>query len=179
MIRYAWKRLWERKVRTALTLIGVAVGVLALTTGDGMLGHMHAERAQDVARFASRLLIQPYGAGYPPFKSVLREESVKTALDRMDIIADLSTPLLLLVLEPADNPMDIAGVIGLGLWPGRERAWLGAARVASGRATLAGEGDDAVILGSRAARFYDVSAIGETISFAGRCRRAASTFRAV
>ncbi len=177
MIRYAWKGLWERKARTALALVGVAVGVLALTTGDGMLGHMHAERAQDLSRFANRLLLQPHGAGYPPFKSVLREESVKATLNRMDIVAEQSTPLLLLVLEPADNPMDIAGVIGLGLWPGHEQAWLAGAQVTSGRATLGGEDDDVVILGNQAARFYGVSAIGETVTFAGRAWRVAGLLR--
>ena len=168
MIRYAWKGLWERKARTALTLVGVAVCVLALTTVDGMLGHMHAERIQDVARFAGRVMLQPLGAGYPPFKSVLREEAVATALDRPEVVAGQSTPLLLLVLEPADNPMDIAGVISLGLWPGHEQAWLGTTQAASGQATLAGEGDDAVILGHQAARFYGVSAAGETVTLAGQ-----------
>jgi signal transduction histidine kinase len=168
VIRYAWKGLWERTARTALTLVGVAVCVLALTTVDGMLGHMHAERAQDVARFAGRVVLQPPGAGYPPFKSVLREEAVATALDRPEVVAGQSTPLLFLVLEPADNPMDVAGVIGLGLWPGREQAWLGTVRVASGQATLAGEDDDAVLLGHQAARFYGISAAGETVIFAGR-----------
>ncbi len=173
MIRYAWAGLWERKVRTALTLVGVAVCVLALTTVDGMLGHMHAERAQDVARLAGRLLLQPPGAGYPPFRNVLREETVLAALQRPDIVAEQSTPLLFLVLEPPDNPMDVAGIIGLGLWPGRERAWLGPVQAISGQATLAGAGDDAVLLGRQAARFYGVSAAGDTVTLAQRRWRVA------
>jgi len=168
MIRYVWTGLWERKVRTALTLVGVAVCVLALTTVDGMLGHMHAERARDVARLADRVLLQPPGAGYPPFRSMLRQEWVATVLQRPDIVADKSTPLLLLVLEPADNPMDVAGVIGLGLWPGREQAWIGDVQAMSGRATLAEAGANAVILGAQAAHFYGVSAAGETVTLAGR-----------
>lgn len=168
MIRLVWHGLGERKARTALTLVGVATCVLALTTVDGMLGHMHAERARDAARFTDRLIIQPPGAGYPPVRSMLREESIAAVFDRQGIIAAESTPLLLLVLEPADNPMDIAGVIGLGLWPGRERAWIGGVQAISGQATLAGAGSDAVILGAQAARFYGISAAGETITFAGQ-----------
>lgn len=177
MIHCAWEGLWERKARTALTLVGVAICVLALTTVDGMLGHMHAERAQDVARFAGRLLLQSPGAGYPPFKSVLREESVAAALDRPEVIADQSTPLLLLALESPDNPMDVAGVIGLGVRPGRERAWLGTAQAVSGRAMLAGEGKEAVLLGSQAARFYGVSAAGERVAIAGRRWRVVGLLR--
>lgn len=186
MTRYVWRGLWERKARTVPMLIGVAVCVLALTTVDGMLGHMHAERAQDVARLAGRVMLQPPGAGYPPFKSVLREESVAAALDRPDIVTEQSTPLLFLALEPADNPMDVAGVIGLGLWPGHEQAWLGTTPVVSGQATLAGETStlpspyqrEEVILGSQAARFYGVSAAGQTITLAGRSWHVAGVLQA-
>ena len=168
MIRLAWRGLWERKMRTALTLIGVAACVLALTTLDGMLDYMRAERVQDVARFPGRLLLQPPGAGYPPFRNTLRAESIAAVFDWPDIVPDESTLLLLLVLEPPDNPMDAAGVTGLGLQPGSEQAWIGTTQVASGRATLAGEGDSAVLLGYQAARFYGVATVGETITFAGR-----------
>jgi signal transduction histidine kinase len=99
---------------------------------------------------------------------VLLEESVAAALHHPDVVPDLSTPLLLLILAPPDNPMDVAGVIGLGMWPGREVAWLGTPQVASGRATLMAEGEDAVILGSQAARYYEILAPGESVVLAGR-----------
>lgn len=168
MIRLAWRGLWQRKVRTALTLIGVAACVLALTTMDGMMGYMQTEREIEVKRMAERMLLQPHGAGYPPLKHTLRAESVIAALDQPGVTADESTPLLFLTLEPPDSPMDIAEVIGVGLWPGHERAWLGSVEAASGRATLAGKGDDVVILGHQAARFYGVSVAGETVTLAGR-----------
>ena len=122
MIPYAWRRLWERKARTSLTILGIAICVLTLSTVYGMLGSMQAERDLDEARFVDRLLLQPVGAGYPPFEGVLREESVNTTMERPDIVTDESTPLLLVVLEPPDNPMDIAGIVGIGILPGRERA---------------------------------------------------------
>ena len=136
MIRLAWRGLWQRKVRTILTLIGVAACVLALTTMDGMAGYMQAERETEVTRMAERVLLQPHGAGYPPLKNTLRAEPVMAAIDQPGVIASESTPLLFLVLEPPNSPMDIASVIGVGLWPGHERAWLGAVGAAAGRATL-------------------------------------------
>lgn len=168
MMTRAFTTLWAHKIRSALTMLGVAVCVLALTTADGMLSHMRAERIQDVARYANRVMVQPPGAGYPPFKSTLRAESVAALLDRPDILTEQSTPLLFLALEPPDNPMDVAGVIGLGLMPGRERAWLSTVQIASGRATLSGEGDNAVILGSQAANFYHIATPGETITLRGQ-----------
>jgi signal transduction histidine kinase len=168
MIRLAWQGLWDRKARTVLTLAGVAVCVLALTTLDSMLGYMRVERERDTARFTDRILLQAPGAGYPPFRSMLREDAAAATLNRPDIILDQSTPLLFLILSQADNPMDIANVIGLALQPGREKAWLGSLAAASGQATLAGAGEDAVILGPEAARFYGVSAPGESIPLANR-----------
>jgi signal transduction histidine kinase len=166
MIRLAWQGLWERKARTLLALVGLAVCVLALTTVDGMLGFIQAENQQDEGRFADRLLLQPPGAGYPPFKSVIHEESLTPVFDLPGIIVEESTPLLFIVLEPPDNPMDVAGVIGLGILPGREQAWLANTAVVAGKSTLLGENLNAVILGNEAARFYDVTAPGQTIEIA-------------
>jgi putative ABC transport system permease protein len=162
----AWQGLLQRKVRTLLTLVGVAVCVLALTTVTGMLRFLRARGVQDAARFANRLLVQSPGAGYPPFLNTLRQESVATITEYDGVLPEQSTPLLFLVIEPPENPMDVAGITGLGLWPGHEQAWLDGTAVVSGRATLAGEGDQAVILGSQAADFYGVSSAGETIAIA-------------
>ena len=168
MIRLAWRGLWERKARTALTLIGVSACVLALSTLDGMLGFMRAERVREVARFTDRVMVQPHGAGYPPLKNTLQADSMAGIFDRSDILVEESTPLLFLILEPPDNPMDLAGVMGLGLWPGHETAWLEGVRAISGRARLEDAGDDGVVLGYRAARFYGVSTAGETFEAAER-----------
>ena len=168
MIRLVWRGLWKRRVRTALTLVGVAACVFAFATADGMLRALQSERSEEVARYDGRVWLQSRGSGYLPFKDTLREESVASVLDRPDIIVDESTPMLFLALEPADNPMDEAGVIGLGLWPGREQAYLAGTPVSVGQATLAGERDDAVILGSRAAQFYGVSVVGQTVAIVGQ-----------
>ena len=52
MIRLAWRGLWQRNIRTVLTLIGVAACVVALTTMDGMQDYMYAEREREVTRMA-------------------------------------------------------------------------------------------------------------------------------
>ena len=173
----AWRGLLERKVRTVLALLGVTICVLSLTTADGMAGYMRVERAHDAARFANSLLVQSPGAGYPPFRAMLRFSSVSSMLDRRDIVPDESTPILLLVLAAANNPMDIAGVIGLGIWPGHEKVWLGFAEATTGQMTLAGQGDDAVILGSDAARHYGVAAPGEAVTIAGQPWRVVGVLR--
>lgn len=168
MIRRVWQGLWERKARTALTFLGVAACVLALTSVDGMLGHMRFESLLDVERFESKLLLQPAGAEFPPFKNVLPEDAITAAFEINDVAAMQSSPLLFVVLAPPNNPMDAAGVIGLGLWPNHERSWLSDSSFAAGVTTLTKQGDDAVILGSEAQRHYGLSSVGESIEFAGR-----------
>lgn len=177
MIRLAWRGLWKRKIRTALALIGVAVCVVALTTADGQIRAMYVTRMREITHYTGRLLLQSPGTGYLPFKSVLRADSVAALFNRPDVVAGESTPLLFLVLEPPDNPMDDAYISGVGLWPGREGVWLGGAKAAAGRATLVGEGDDAVILGRQAAQFYGVSAVGETVTFGRRRWRVAGLLK--
>ncbi len=166
MIRLAWQGLWERKARTSLALVGLAVCVLALTTVDGMLGYIQAEDQKDELRFINRLILQPPGAGYPPFKSVIDEDAISPVFDLEGIIVEESTPLLFIVLEPPDNPMDVAGVIGLGILPGREQAWLANTTMVTGNSTLLGENPNAVILGNQAARFYNVNDSGQIIEIA-------------
>jgi len=168
MIRLAWQGLWERKARTSLALIGLAVCVLALTTVDGMLGFIQAEDQQDELRFTDRIMLQTPGAGYPPFKNVIHEDSLTPVFDLPGIIVEESTPLLFIVLEPPDNPMDVAGVIVLGILPGREQAWLANTEAAVGKKTLLGGGPNAVILGDQAAHFYDVTIPGQTMEIANQ-----------
>jgi hypothetical protein len=59
--------------------------------------------------------------------------------------------------------MDTAGIIGLGIKPGCERCWIGDIQASSGTKTLVGENSNSIILGEKAAEFYDINSIGETI----------------
>src|SRR5574337_1687177 len=106
MIDYAIKNLWARKTRTILTIVSIIVCAFMITTVDGMLGQMHAGLDKDLARYMGKVSIQESGADYPPVNSRIHQEQVEDSLKRSDVVAEDSTPLLLLVLEPRNNPMD-------------------------------------------------------------------------
>jgi signal transduction histidine kinase len=161
MITRAFAALWAHKLSSGLTILGVAVCVFTLATTDGMLGWMYASRAPDWARFHGKLLIQQALAGYPPFNSLLPESLANAILQQSDVM-ELSTPILLAVLEPPDNPMDRARLVGVGIRPGKERAYVTDASVVRGKLEL--DSDDAVVLGSEAASFYGTRMPGETLT---------------
>lgn len=164
MIDYALKNLWARKTRTILTIVSIIVCTFMITTVDGMLGQMHAALTKDLARYMGKISIQESGADYPPVNSRIYQEQVEDALKRGDIDEVNSTPLLLLVLEPRNNPMDYATVMGVALLPGREKAFLADTKAAAGTTTLEGAGDHAIILGDGAATFYGVTKVGQDLT---------------
>jgi putative ABC transport system permease protein len=103
------------------------------------------------------MYFQQKGAPYPPFGSSLNESVGDQILSRNDIDLDESTCILFSVIEPPENPREVAKVFGVGLTPGKEEAYIGDARISKGDLTLDSESENAVILGKGVAEFYDVS----------------------
>jgi putative ABC transport system permease protein len=177
MTGYALSTLWSHRTRTVLTLLSVAVCAFAVLSVDGMLEHMRHELANDVDRYTGKLTLEQPGAGYPPFGSSFRQETVGGVLERPEVSKKKSTPLLLLVLVSAENPMDRAKIMGVGLLPGHERAYLDGSGTVAGSSTLSGQGSDAVLVGKTAAGYYDVDQVGERLVVRGRNWRVAGLLR--
>ena len=166
MLDMALNNLWARKSRTVLVVLVVVVCVFLINTVDGMLSEMKADLERDMERQAGKLYLRQPGSGYPPFGSNLPEAVAQEALAHPDIDPAQSTPLLLLVIVPADNPMDHANVAGVGIIPGKERVYTGEGAAAAGADTLKGAPENAVILGADAASYYGVS-VGHTLDING------------
>ena len=166
MFDLAVKNLWARKTRTVLVVLAVAVCVFLINTVDGMLSNMNADRARDLDRQSGSLYLRQAGSGYPPFGSTMPESTAARAVAHPAADPSRSTPLLLTVIVPPDDPMVLAEVLGVGLVPGAEAAYLGAARAATGSVSLLGAGDNALILGALAAKYYDVG-VGDTVNVNG------------
>lgn len=167
MLDIAVKEIMARKVRSALCVAGVMVCVFLITTVQGLTNMLGDTLAGDVARLDGTMYFQQKGAPYPPYGSSFQQQvgDQVLAFDGVDEAA--STPILFVVIEPADNPRDTANVLGVALTPGKERAFLGDAVIASGNATLADQPENAAILGSGAADFYQAR-VGETITIRER-----------
>ena len=167
MLDMALKNIWARKSRTILVVLGVVVCVFLINTVDGMLSEMKADLELDLKRQAGIFYLRQPGSGYPPFGSSLPEAIVQDAMSHPGIDSAGSTPLLLLVIVPANNPMDPGDVLGIGITPGKERAYTGGATSAAGVDTLQGAPENALILGADAASYYDVS-VGQRLNINGQ-----------
>ncbi len=165
MLDMALKNLWARKSRTILVILGVVVCVFLINTVAGMLSVMKGDVKRDLERQAGKMYLRQPGSGYTPFGSSIPEAIAREALADPRIDPAESTPLLLLVIVPASNPMDDADVAGVGITPGKERAYIGDTS-AAGVSTLQGASENAVILGADAASHYGAS-VGQTLDING------------
>jgi putative ABC transport system permease protein len=166
MLDMALNNLWARKSRTVLVVLGVVVCVFLINNVDGMLSEMKSNVKRDLERQAGKMYLRQPGSGYPPFGSNLPEATAREALADPRIDPAESMPLLLLVIVPASNPMDAADVAGVGITPGKERAYIGNTAAAAGVNTLQNAPENAVILGADAADHYDASP-GQTLDING------------
>jgi putative ABC transport system permease protein len=156
MLDIAQKNISARRTRSGLCIIGVMICVYLIGTVQGLSNQMEETVMGDVARLNDKLYLQQKGAMYPPFGSSLDERVGNEILSRDDISIDESTSVLFVVIEPAETPRDPAKVSGVGLIPGKERAYIGDAQISDGDITLVGESENAVVLGRSAADFYGV-----------------------
>jgi putative ABC transport system permease protein len=162
MFDIAIKEIMARKVRSILCITGVLICVFLLSIIQGLSNRLEGTIAGDVARLGETMFFQQKGVPYPPFGSSFKEQAGIDVLNADGVNEDASTPILFVVIEPAENPRDAARVIGVGLTPGRERAYLADTPAASGSATLDGETKNAVVLGAAAAEFY-AAKVGDTL----------------
>jgi len=164
MLDYAMKNLKARKTRTTLCILAIVVCVFLISTVDGMLSQMRSGFVGELSRYMGKVSLQQSGSGYPPFNSAMDEDVATKVLGRDDIIQNESTPLLLTVILPADNPMDVAGIYGVGIMPGREKAYLLDTKTREG--VLFFQDGKSVVLGETAAERLDAS-VGKEIEVGG------------
>jgi putative ABC transport system permease protein len=163
MLDIAFKNISARKTRSGLCILGVMICVYLIGTMQGLSNQMEETVMGDVARSNDKLYLQQKGAMYPPFGSSLDERIGNAILSRDDINPDESTNILFVVIEPAETPRDLAKVFGVGLIPGKEKAYIGDAQISNGDITLVGESENAVVLGKSAADFYNVN-VGDELT---------------
>jgi len=163
MLDYALKNLRARKTRTTLCVLAIVVCVFLIATVDGMLSQMRDGFLGELTRHMGKASLQQSGSSYPPFNSTLNETIAVEVLKRNDIISGESTALLYIIVEPAIDPMSAAEVLGIGIEPGKEKAYLLNTKAQKGNIKLV---DDSVILGSRVYKHYKKE-VGEEIVIKG------------
>ncbi len=173
----ALKTLWRNKLRTLLTIIGVAVAVQLYLVFNGVLVTYRDETGRQLRAFAGKIIVeQPVesnrgntdltasGSSLP--MTMVGELLAVNGIDRA-----ASSAMVFIPIVPSSMPYMPPDVLAVGVQPGHETAFLGSYAAASG--VTAFTGLEEVILGQSAARFYQPKgrstalAIGEMIGIQG------------
>ncbi|MGA9140000.1 MAG: FtsX-like permease family protein [Methanocella sp.] len=171
MIDIAFKNMWQRKTRTGLTIIAIAVCImlfLVLSTATGTMDQMYQKSS---AGFAGQMFVKTpsaqTGAGseFPPVSSSMTMEKANALMNVSGIDTARSAPLLIVTQAASLFQNGPPQVIAIGIPEGKEKAFYGDVEMASGTGVLTA--DDQVILGSYAASTHYKAKVGDTISLQG------------
>jgi putative ABC transport system permease protein len=174
----AWKNIWRRKMRSLLTVLGVASAVQLYLMVEGVMGSYTGEIEGQVNAFAGKIVVQQKaegGAGGPDISSTGSSLTGATA-DRL-LAADGidragSSAVIFVPIARAIMPYVPPAVMAVGVEPGHEGAYLGSLAARTGRLSL--EGPEDAILGPSAAKYFEEHggprplAVGSRIDVGGR-----------
>ncbi len=174
----AWKNIWRRKLRSLLTILGVASTVQLYLMVHGVMNTYTGEIEGQVGAFAGRIIVQQQvesGGGNPDLTSSASSLTGATAgalLSVEGIDRESSSAVIFIPIARAVMPYIPPAVVAVGIEPGHESAYLGGLKASSGRLSL--ENADEAILGKGAVEYYQkesggtIVAIGSKISVGGR-----------
>jgi len=162
MLDIAFKDFKAKKGRTAMCIIGVMVCVLLIGTVNLVLYEMESGLKGDLGTVNGQLYFEKNGTSFPPYASIIPQTTGDEVLKRAEVNQAKSTEALFAPVQTGDNAQYTMIV---GLTPGKEQAFLENATV-NGKSSLVGEGDNAVIVGSEAAKNYNAT-VGGTITVQG------------
>jgi putative ABC transport system permease protein len=178
LLDLAWKNIWRRKLRSLLTILGVASTVQLYLMVHGVMNTYTGEIEGQVGAFAGRIIVQQQvesGGGNPDLTSSASSLTGATAgklLSVEGIDRDASSAVIFIPIARAVMPYIPPAVVAVGIDPGHESAYLGGLKAASGRLSL--ENPEEAILGKGAVEYYQkesggtLVAIGSKISVGGR-----------
>jgi putative ABC transport system permease protein len=165
LLDLAMKTLWRRKLRSLLTVLGVAAAIQLYLMMTSILAFYDYDIQRQVASFAGKIFVQrpmqAVGAGedFPSMNSSISADAAGSILGLEGVNRAESSAVLFIPLLADMRPNMPPAYFIVGVEPGHETAFLGGMEVQSGEAELAGP--RGVILGSGAAGHYRPSPDGE------------------
>ncbi len=158
MLDIAVKTLWRRRLRTLLTVLGVATAIQLYLMMTAILSFYDSDIQQQVAVFAGKVFVQrpmqAVGAGedFPSMNSSISAASADSILALEGVNSAKSSAVLFIPLLADIRPNMPPAYFIVGIEPGHESAFLGNLKQQTGSAAL--KGARGVILGTRAADHY-------------------------
>ncbi|BAI62405.1 putative ABC transporter [Methanocella paludicola SANAE] len=170
MLDIAIKNMWQRKTRTALTVVSIAVCIMlfiTLSTATTYMGKSYDTLAES---FSSQMYVRSpstmssASAEFPPLSSSVPMDKAYAIMNMSGLDKSKSTPLIIVALAPSLFQGGPPQVMAVGVPEGNEKAFYGTAKVQEGSGALSDK--DQVILGADAATYYKVS-LGDTLPLMG------------
>lgn len=162
MLDIAFKDFKAKKGRTIMCIIGIVVCVLLIGTVNLVLAEMESGLKGDLGTVNGKLYFEKNGTSFPPSGSIIPESLGNNVLNRGEVDQSRSTEAL---FTPIQGSSGAQYTMIVGITPSKEQAFIDNTSV-TGKSSLVGESDNAVILGSEAAKNYNAT-VGSTITVQG------------
>ncbi len=180
MYRLALRNVWQHRVRSLLTILGVAVAVQLYLSMTSMIASAESDLERQLDTLAGKLFVQRPMTDesmleeFPsPSSSISLEVADELlAIDGLDESA--SSAILYLPLAKPPAPGSPPPTCAVGIEAGHESAFLGPLQLEAGQGTLPDA--DSVVLGQGAAEYYGGDSgepvqVGQSIQVLGRSFR--------
>ncbi len=161
LLDIAFKDYKAKKSRAAMCIIGVMACVILIGVVNNVMYDMQTSLKGDLNSINGKIYFEKKDTGYPPMNSVLTQNISDQALANNVVDPDKSSAVLMGPLQGTTSSSSTPVMI-VGLTPGKEQAYINGTKV-NGKSTLTGESDNAVILGSQAAKTYNAT-VGSTFT---------------
>jgi putative ABC transport system permease protein len=187
LLDLAWKNLWRRKLRSLLTILGVASAAQLYLMVHGVMDTYTSEMMGQIGSFAGKIVVQQQvesGGGNPDMTSSgssLTSDTAESLLATDGIDRQASSAVIFVPIARALMPYVPPAVVGVGIEPGHEKAYLSGLEAESGGLVL--QGPDDAILGQSAAEYYrthgdgSAVAVGSTIEVSGKSLKVAGILK--
>jgi len=162
MIDIAFKDFKAKKSRAAMCIIGVMACVLLIGVVNIVMYEMVSGLKGDLGTVNGKLYFEQNGTSFPPSGSIIDESIGNNVLNQSVVNTQTSTKALFAPLQGSVSDTGDSPTMVVGVTPGKEQAFIGNTTV-NGKSSLVGESDNAVIIGSEAAKDYNVT-LGSTFT---------------
>lgn len=152
------RNIWQRRLRSLLTILGIAVAVQVNLTVNGVISGYESDLKNQMSALAGRVFVQrptTDGSGMEEFPSAASSIADDLALALLNLEGiDAATSSAILYIPLASPPMSglPPALSAVGIEPGHEKAFLCDLEIASGESIL--QDAQSVILGPGAADQY-------------------------
>ncbi len=167
LLDIAVKSLWRRRLRSILTILGVAMAVQLYITMSGIMSWYNSDVQRQLSAFAGKVYIQQRmgdagsGEDFPSTTSSFSTDTASAILNLEGVDRSASSAVLTSAIALSPSPNAAPSILAVGLEPGHETAFLGNAEIADGAPHL--DASDSAILGATAAVHYQNDGSGKAL----------------